>query len=767
MKLFRSMNWAERDGVLVPRSVQQSIPIRRIYRGGVWQVGGKYSRTWGFSDINYSVASPDDQMNIFMAYSAVLNSLPTDGTAKITVVNHRLNPDEFSKTVLLPRKGDKLDEYRREYNAMLTDKTIQSNNLIRDRFLTISSARKDGEDARAYFSRMQADLSAGFQRLGSSFTPLDNTERLRILHDFFRAGEEPFFRFDLFETMRKGHDFRDYICPDSLEFKADHFLMGDKVGRVLFLREYASYLKDDFIKNLSDFGRRLMLSIDVFPITTDEATKEVQKRILAVEADITRWQRRQNSNYNLSAEVPYELELMRAEAREYMDDLTNRDQRMMFATLTLVHLADSKKQLDEDTETILSIGRKHLCQIAVLRYQQEDGLNTVLPYGLHRIHATRTLTTESTAVLMPFVAQEIMQEGGVYYGENAISHNLIICNRKRLLNANGFIVGTSGSGKSFAAKEELTSIALSTDDDILICDPEREYAPLVHALGGEVIRLSAGSPHHINAMDMVEGYGGDDNPLAAKAEFILSLFEQLLAGKLGAAEKSIIDRCTAKVYAGKDAAPTLRTLREELLKQPEPEALQMALAAELFTEGSLNAFSYPTNVDTDNRILAFDILDLGTQLKTIGMLVMLDYILNRVTANRQKGKYTHIFIDEIHLFFANEYSAAFLAGSWKRFRKYGAIPTAITQNVEECLRSETARLMLANSEFLIMLNQAATDRAELARLLHISDTQLSHITDPAPGHGLIRVGGAIVPFANEFPKDTQLYRLMTTKPGEY
>lgn len=766
IKTLRGWGHAERDSVLVPRSVQQSIPIRRIFEGGIWQVGGKFSRTWGFSDINYTVASPDDQTNMFMGYSGILNSLPTDAAAKITIVNHRLNPDEFAKTVLLPLREDGLDEYRQEYNAMLIAKALQGNNLIRDRYLTVSTVRRDREDARAYFLRVQTDLAAGFQRIGSGLTPLDNNERLRILHDFFRAGEEPFFRFDLSETMRKGHDFRDYICPDSLEFKADHFLMGDKVGRVLFLREYASYIKDDFVKELSDFGRRLMLSIDILPTATDEAVKEIQKRILAVETDITRWQRRANNSNNFSAAIPYDLELMRTEAREYMDDLTNRDQRMIFATLTLVHLTDSKKQLDEDTETLLSIGRKHLCQISVLRYQQEDGLNTVLPYGLRRIRAMRTLTTESVTVLMPFSAQEIMQEGGIYYGENAVSHNLIICNRKRLLNANGFILGTSGSGKSFAAKEELLSVALSTGDDILICDPEREYAPLVRALGGEVIRLAAGSPHHINAMDINEDYGGDDNPIAAKVDFILSLFEQLLAGKLGAAEKSIIDRCIANVYRDKGAIPTLRTLRTELLQQPESEALQMALAAELFTEGSLNLFAHPTNINMTNRIMCFDIFDLGSQLKTIGMLVMLDFILNRVTGNRKKGRYTHIFIDEIHLFFANEYSAAFLAGSWKRFRKYGGIPTAITQNVEECLRSETARLMLANSEFLTMLNQSATDRAELATLLHISDAQLSHITDPAPGHGLIRVGDTIVPFVNEFPKDTALYRLMTTKPDE-
>lgn len=585
---------------------------------------------------------------------------------------------------------------------------------------------------------------------------MTNHDRLRTLHDFFRMGGEQYFRFDLRETMRKGHDFRDYICPDSLKFKGDHFKMGGKVGRVLFLKEYTSFIKDSIISELTDFSRNLMLSIDIIPVPTDEAVKEMNNRIMAVETDITRWQHKQNMNNNFSATIPYELEQMRKETKEFLDDLTTRDQRMMFVLVTLVHVADTPEQLEADTETLLSIGRKNLCQFATLKYQQEDGLNTALPYGLRRIDALRTLTTESTAVLMPFSCQEVMDRGGIYYGINAISRNLIVCNRKMLLNGNGFILGVSGAGKSFAAKEEITSIVLNTDDDVLIADPEREYTPLVKALGGEIIHIAAGSPNHINALDMSKNYGDGESPIILKSEFVMSLCEQLVgAGKLVAKDKSIIDRCTANVYrkyirSFKGEPPTLKEFHAELLKQPEPEAKDIALAIELFTTGSLNVFAHQTNVNLDNRIIVFDILDLGKQLKTVGMLVMLDAILNRVTENRKAGKRTHIFIDEIYLFFANEYSSIFLSESWKRFRKYGALATGITQNVEDCLRSPMARTMLANSEFLLMLNQAPTDRAELARLLNISDTQLSYITNAEAGRGLLKVGASLGPLSMSF-----------------
>ena len=445
---------------------------------------------------------------------------------------------------------------------------------------------------------------------------------------------------------------------------------------------------------------------------------------------------------------------------------------MMFAVVTLVHLADSKEELDSDTDALQSAARKHLCQLSTLNWQQADGLVTALPLGLRRIDALRTLTTEALAVLMPFKAQEVWDQGGVYYGQNVICKNLIIANRKELLNGNGFVLGVSGSGKSFTAKREMVNLALSTDDDIIVIDPESEYRPLVEGLGGEVISISATSPNHINAMDMEQGYGDGENPVVLKSEFLLSLCEQLMGDRLlSAKEKSIIDRCTANVYRDyiregyRGSVPSLQDFYAELLRQSEPEARDVALAIELFTEGSLNTFAKPTNVDTDARILCYDIRDLGKQLLPVGMLVVLDSVFNRVIRNRALGRNTWVYIDEIYILFQHEYSANFLFTLWKRVRKYGALCTGATQNVEDLLQSHTARTMLANSEFLVMLNQAATDRAELARLLNISDNQLSYITNVDFGRGLIKCGSAIVPFMDNFPKN-RLYRLMTTKLSE-
>ena len=550
--------------------------------------------------------------------------------------------------------------------------------------------------------------------------------------------------------------------------------MGDRYGRVIFLREYAAYIKDSMVAELCELNRNMMLSVDIIPVPTDEAVREVENRLLGVETNITNWQRKQNQNNNFSAVVPYDLEQQRKESKEFLDDLTTRDQRMMFAVLTMVHTADSKEQLDSDTEALLTTARKHLCQFAVLKYQQMDGLNTVLPFGVRKIDALRTLTTESLAVFIPFRVQEIYHENGVYYGQNVISKNMIIANRRHLLNGNSFILGVSGAGKSFTAKEEMTNIILTDPNaDIIIIDPEREYSPLVKAMQGEVIHISATSENHINAMDMNSDYGDGANPVILKSEFILSLCEQLIGGSsLGAKQKSIIDRCTASVYRYYQQGnymgtpPTLQDFREELLKQDEPEAQEIALAIELFTDGSLNTFAKHTNVDTHSRLICYDILDLGKQLQPIGMLVVLDSILNRITQNRAKGRNTFIFIDEIYLLFQHEYSANFLFTLWKRVRKYGAYCTGITQNVDDLLQSHTARTMLANSEFIIMLNQASTDRLELAKLLNISDLQMSYITNVGAGQGLLKVGSSLVPFVNKFPRNTELYKLMTTKFGE-
>ena len=663
-------------------------------------------------------------------------------------------------------REDGLDLYRKEYNSMLLEKATGANSIIREKYVTVSIYKKDIEEAKAYFTRVGTELNSHFLRLGSKCVELDAAEKLRVLHDFYRAGEEEGFHFDLAETMRKGHHFKDLICPDSFEFEKDHFRMGERYGRVLFLREYASYIKDDMLAELTDLNRNLMLSIDIIPVPTDEAVREVENRLLGVETNITNWQRRQNANNNFSAVVPYDMEQQRKESREFLDDLTARDQRMMFGILTIVHTADTKKQLDIDTEALLTIGRQRMCQFSVLRYQQMDGLNTALPIGHRKIDAVRTLITESLAVLMPFRVQEIMDEGGIYCGENAISHNLIMCNKAKLLNPNSFLLGVPGSGKSFNAKMLIVFLALATEDDILVCDPEREYAALIEAMGGEVIRIAAGSRDHINAMDMVEGYGDSGNPIVDKSEFVLSLFEQLDSSGMGAREKSIIDRCTSYVYEDYQRGgpvPTLCVLREKLLNQPEREAKNLALALELFTSGSLDAFAHESNVDVNNRMVVYDIMDLGKQLKTMGLLVITDAMLNRVTENWKKGKRTHIFLDEFHVVFENAYSGAFFNSAWRRFRKRNAFPNAITQNVEYLLDSVLASTMLSNSEFIVMLNQAASDRQKLAELLNISREQMDYITSADAGSGLIKYGSSLVPFVNQFPKNTRLYKLMTTR----
>lgn len=770
IKTLKNLFQQDKERFVVPKSVQQAIPISCIWEDGIFLVGrNKYARTFKFTDINYAVASREDKEAMFLEYSELLNSFDSGATTKITIANRRLNKADFEKAILIPYREDGLDIYRKEYNKMLMDKATGANSIVQEKYVTISVCKKNIEEAKNYFARVGADLIAHFMRLGSRCTEMDATEKLRALHDFYRTGEETSFRFELSETMRKGHDFRDFICPDTLEFEADHFKMGGRYGRVLFLREYASYIKDDMVTELTDLNRNLMLSIDVIPVPTDEAVREVENRLLGVETNITNWQRRQNQNNNFSAVIPYDMELQRKESKEFLDDLTTRDQRMMFGVLTLVHTADSLEQLDADTEALLTTARKHLCQIATLKYQQMDGLNTALPIGLRKINALRTLTTESLAVLIPFRVQEIMDTGGVYFGENAISHNLIMCNKAKLLNPNAFLLGVPGSGKSFSAKELIAFLALATDDDILICDPEREYASLVRAMGGEVIRIAAGSDDHINALDMVEGYGDGGNPVIDKSEFVLSLFEQLDKGGMGPKQKSIIDRCVENVYRTFKKTgdmPTLVTLREELLAQPEKEASDLALSLELFTSGSLNAFAYPTNVDVNNRMIVYDIMDLGKQLKTMGLLVITDAMLNRVTENWAAGKRTHIFIDEFHVVFENEHSGSFFNSAWRRFRKRNAFPTAITQNVEYILDSVLASTMLSNSEFIVMLNQAASDREKLSKLLSISNEQMSYITNADAGCGLIKYGSALVPFINRFPHQTRLYKLMTTRPGD-
>ncbi len=769
MRSVKNTIKSDKERYRIPRKAQDVIPVNRIWADGIFLLGTKYAKTWKFTDINYLVASPEDKEKMFFRYSDLLNGLDPGSAVKITIRNRHMKESDFEESVLMKEKGDGLDEYRREYNDMLLSRTLDANGIIQEKYITVTVLKKNIDEARAYFARTEAELTARLTALGSRCVPLNAVQKLRILHEIYRPKEESWFFFDMEDSARKGHSFRDYICPDSIEKHSDHLKIGDRYARVLYLKDYASYIKDSMVAELTELSPNMMLSIDILPVPTDEAVREVEARLLGVESNITQWQRNQNKNYNFSASVPYDMELQRTEAKEFLSDLMTRDQKMIMGVLTVLVTAETKQELDQITDSVRSTGGKNSCQFAVLRFQQFDGLNTVLPIGARKINAFRTFNTESIAVLTPFKVQEIMDRGGIYYGDNAISHNLIICNKENLLNQSAFLLGVPGSGKSFAAKELITALILNTDDDILVCDPECEYAPLVQAMGdvGTVVHISAGGKDRLNAMYMVNGYG-DGNPVVVKSEFIMSLIERIDEKGVGPKHKSIIDRCLRKLYKDADRkgyVPTLTLLRQRLMEQSEPEAKELALSLELYTTGSLNIFGRDSNVDLDKRVVVFDIRDLGENLKPTGLLVITDTILNRVTLNWKKGKRTHVFIDEFHVVFENEYSAQFFNSAWRQFRKRNAYPTAITQNVDYLLDSVQARTMLSNSEFIIMLNQAASDREQLAKLLNISNEQLSYITNAEPGCGLIKYGGSLVPFVNRFPKDKKLYKLMDTTPG--
>lgn len=768
MKTLKKANEIDKTPYSRMKRVQDIIPINRIWEDGIFLVGNRYAKTYAFSDVNFSVANDETQLNILTQYSAFLNSLDSDADTKITINNRSLDKKTFSEEVLIPRADDGLDLYRDEYNKIIMSKAQAGSGIVQERYVTVSIYKKNIEEARTYFARVLTDFTKYFAAPGSKIRELDAVEKLRVLHDFYHPDDVTDFKIDLKDLMRKGHDFKDLICPDYCEHYKDYLVLGNKYARVLYLKDYATAISTDFIAQLMDRSRQMMLSLDVLPIPVDEAVRDTENRLLGIETNITNWQKKQNQNNNFSAEIPYDMEQQRIEMKEFLNDLTNRNQRMMLSVITLVHLADNLEQLNADTDSIVSFAKTKMCSMVPATFQQLDALNTVLPIGTRKMDQMRTLTTESLAAFMPFKAQEIQEPGGIYFGENAISHNLILCNVANLLNQSMLLLGVPGSGKSFFAKLLIIFLALSSKEDIIICDPEGEYTPLVKAIGGSVIQIAAGGKDRVNAMDMVEGYG-DTDPIADKSQFIMSLIEQISPNEVGAYQKSIIDRCVALAYKRQrktGQVPTLKTLRNLIIEQPEDEANYLALALELFTDGSLDIFAHETNVNTNNRIISYDIHNLGSQLKPVGLLTITDAIINRVNANWKKGKRAHLFIDEFHVVYENEQSGNFFTSAWRQFRKRNTYPCAITQNVEYLLASEAAKSMLSNSEFVVMLNQATSDRDQLQHLYNITPEQMSYVTNADAGCGLIRYGERLVPFVNKIPNNTDIYKLITTKPGE-
>lgn len=776
MLSFLKKEKSAKKKVRIPKTTQQSIPYSMAFEDGILLHGrNRYSKSFQFKDINYQVAKQEDQEEVFAKYCEFLNFFDNSVDLQITITNKNFNKDDFEDKLIIKGKNDELETFRTEYNTMLKKKIVGGKNEIKkDKFITVSIEGNSIDEARNTFQRIESETHNVFKRMGSSITGLDLNQRLELLHDIYRVGQEGHFRYDPTEHKRKGLITKDLVAPDSFTFKRDHMIVGDKYARAIYIKDLPTFLNDKLLSEISDFSFNLILTMNIKSVDSVKALRIVKKQITGMEANKIEYQKRSLKNGYLEAFIPHELKHSLDEAKELLDDLINKNQKMFLTNILIVHFADSLDALNKDGKEIMNIASKFLCQIGTLHYQQEDALNSVIPYGLNLIKASRTLTTESTAIFMPFTNQELFQEDGMYYGLNAVSRNLIMFNRLSLKNPNGFILGTPGSGKSFAAKREMVNVLLNTDDDVIIIDPEREYTRLVSNFKGEVIHISAGSKNFINPLDMTMDYADDDDPLLLKSDFILSLCEVIVGGRYGLSprEKSIIDRCLKLTYHNylqtfnQEDVPTLYDFYEQLKAQDDDEANQLAIALELYVKGNLSVFSNKTNININNRFVCFDIKDLGKQLKTMGMLIVLDQVWNRITLNRSKGKRTWIYMDEIYLLFANEYSANFLFELYKRARKWGGVPTGITQNVEDLLKSELARRMLSNSDFLMMLNQAPSDRNELADLLNISDTQLSYVTNSDSGQGLLFVGNAIVPFKDEFPRNTKLYKMMTTKVEE-
>ena len=761
------------------KSAQDSIPFQRMFPDGICRVTDTYyTKTIQFQDINYQLSQNEDKTAIFDGWCDFLNYFDASVHFQLTFLNMAANKDTYGTQITIPLRGDEDDAIRTEYTQMLRDQLAKGNNgLIKTKYLTFGIEADGMKTAKPRLERIETDILNNFKRLGVAAEPLNGTDRLRLLHDMLRIDDPAPFRFSWDWLAPSGLSVKDFIAPSSFEFaKGNYFGIGQKRGAVSFLQILAPELNDRMLADFLDMESSLIVTMHVQSVDQVSAIKTIKRKITDLDRmKIEEQKKAVRSGYDMDI-IPSDLATYGAEAKKLLQELQSRNERMFLLTFLVLNIADSVPKLRNNVFQASSIAQKYNCQLVRLDFRQAEGLMSSLPLGLNQVEIQRSLTTSAVAIFVPFTTQELYQNGSeaLYCGLNALSNNLIMVDRKFLKNPNGLILGTPGSGKSFAAKREIANVFFVTNDDIIICDPEAEYGPLVERLHGQVIKISPTSPHYINPMDLNLNYSDDENPLSLKSDFILSLCELIVGGKDGLqpVEKTIIDRCVRMVYRDylndpkPENMPVLEDLYHELRRQEEKEAQYVATALEIYVTGSLNVFNHRTNVDIQNRIVAFDIKELGKQLKKIGMLVVQDQVWNRVTVNREAHKATRYYIDEFHLLLKEEQTAAYSVEIWKRFRKWGGVPTGITQNVKDLLASREVENIFENSDYIYMLNQASGDRQILAKQLNISPHQLSYVTHSGEGEGLLFYGNIILPFVDRFPKDTELYRVMTTKPNE-
>jgi len=766
-----------------PHTAQESIPFERMFKDGICRLAGnRYSKSIAFSDINYQLAQQDSQTAIFETLCDLYNYFDASIQIQLSMISRYTNKEAVKKTIEIAPQGDDFDWIRAEYTKMLQEQLMRGNNgREKTMYLTFTTEAKDIKTARARLVRIETDVLNHFKSLGSVSHVLNGRERLEVLHGIFHPNGDPFI-FEWDWLPESGLSVKDFIAPSSFRFgEGRQFRMGGKYGAVSFLQILAPELNDRMLADFMEAENGIILNLHIQSIDHNEAIKTIKRKLTDLDRmKIEEQKKAVRSGYDMDI-IPSDLATYGGEAKNLLRDLQSRNERMFQVTLLVLNFADTKQKLDNDVFQAAGVAQKYNCALTRLDYQQEQGLMSSIPLGENLINIKRGLTTSSTAIFVPFTVQELFQRGeALYYGLNALSNNMILCDRKKLKNPNGLILGTPGSGKSFSAKREITNIFLVTADDIIICDPEAEYYPLVQKLKGQVIRLSPtgkgvdGNPQYINPMDINLNYSEGDTPVALKSDFILSLCELIMGGKNGleAVEKTLIDRAVISIYRSyladpkPENMPILGDLYEEIKKQPEQEAQRIAAALELYVNGSLNIFNHRTNVDIQNRLVCFDIKELGNQLKKLGMLIVQDQVWNRVTLNRSEGKATRYYIDEFHLLLKEEQTAAYSVEIWKRFRKWGGIPTGITQNVKDLLASREIENIFENSDFVYMLNTARGDQDILQKQLNISPQQMRYVTHSDAGEGLIFYGNVILPFVDRFPQDTELYKIMTTRPSE-
>ena len=761
------------------KSAQDSIPYERMWPDGICRVAdGHYTKTIQFQDINYQLSQNEDKTAIFEGWCDFLNYFDSSIKFELSFLNLAASKETFARAISIPLQGDDFDSIRVEYMTMLQNQLAKGNNgLIKTKYLTFGIDADSIKSAKPRLERIETDILNNFKRLGVAAETLDGKARLAQLHGIFHMDEQLPFRFEWDWLPSSGLSTKDFIAPSGFEFRTGkQFRMGKKYGAVSFVQILAPELNDRMLAEFLDMESNLVVSLHIQSVDQIKAIKTVKRKITDLDkSKIEEQKKAVRAGYDMDI-IPSDLATYGAEAKKLLQDLQSRNERMFLVTFLVLNTADTPRQLDNNVFQASSIAQKYNCQLTRLDFQQEEGLMSCLPLGLNQIEIQRGLTTSSTAIFVPFTTQELFQNGkeALYYGINALSSNLIMVDRKLLKNPNGLILGTPGSGKSFSAKREIANCFLLTTDDVIICDPEAEYAPLVERLHGQVIKISPTSTNYINPMDLNLDYSDDESPLSLKSDFILSLCELIVGGKEGLqpVQKTIIDRCVRLVYQDylndprPENMPILEDLYNLLRAQDEKEAQYIATALEIYVTGSLNVFNHRSNVDINNRIVCYDIKELGKQLKKIGMLVVQDQVWNRVTINRAAHKSTRYYIDEMHLLLKEEQTAAYTVEIWKRFRKWGGIPTGITQNVKDLLSSREVENIFENSDFVYMLNQAGGDRQILAKQLGISPHQLSYVTHSGEGEGLLFYGATILPFVDHFPKNTELYRIMTTKPQE-